>query len=124
MPSNTGNINQTGIASGALATADIFVTLDASDEVVASGDGARAIGVLQTTAADQGDAVTYTTSGFVDVLAQAVVAVGSPVMSDLNGNAIAAATATKFALGIVVGQATAVGVVSRIYLQTSVAVPA
>lgn len=84
--------NRTYIAGEDLSTKQFhFVSMEAGGTVVATGDGAAAIGVLWNAPAD-----TYAASVVVDgsptVYAGGTIAAGGNVASDAAGKAVAAAT--------------------------------
>lgn len=80
-------------AGQALATQFIFVTQATPDgQVDPTTAGARADGVLLTTADAAGKVVTVATEGRVKVLAGGVIQPGAPVASNGSGRAVAATT--------------------------------
>lgn len=85
-------------ASGALESGR-FVKLDGSSQLVYTGAGEQALGVLDEDASRQGQVVGVTVSGPCKVQAAAALAKGARVASDANGRAVAASTASHFVLG-------------------------
>jgi Uncharacterized conserved protein (DUF2190) len=79
-------------AGVALATQFIFVTRAADGQVDPTGVGARADGVLLTTAANVDEAVTVAYDGRVMVKAAGTIARGAAVASNASGLAVAATT--------------------------------
>ena len=69
-----------------------FVSVNASGQVVATGDGAYAVGVLQNDPAAAGRAAEVAIGGIVQVICGGVVTRGGPVASDANGEAVNAAS--------------------------------
>jgi len=69
-----------------------FVSLSADGQVDTTGDGARAIGVLQNKPSAAGRAATVATDGKVRVSCGGSVTSGGLVASDANGQAVDAAS--------------------------------
>lgn len=85
--------NRTMIAGQALATQFIFVVMAADGQVDPVGTaGARADGVLLTTATAAGQAVTVAYDGRVNVLAGGTIARGDQIASTNAGKAATATT--------------------------------
>lgn len=91
--------NRTYIAGSDLSAKQFcFVTMAADGEVDATGDGARATGVLLVPGA-AGEAVTVCYDGRVTVKAGGAVSKGDAIASDAAGEAVEAATAGDIILG-------------------------
>jgi len=69
-----------------------FVSVSSDGQVDPTGDGARAVGVLQNDPDAAGKAATVATAGKSRVSCGGSVTAGGPVASDTNGQAVDAAS--------------------------------
>jgi hypothetical protein len=91
-----------------------FVTVNTSGLLVNTGDGAYAIGVLQDKPAAAGEVGEVAISGVVKVKAGGAITAGNAVASDLNGEAIVAASA-DIRLGVAMQDAAENDVISIVF---------
>ena len=97
-------------AGVALPTQFIFVTMAADGQVDPTGVGARADGVLLTTATAVDEAVAVAYDGRVMVKAGGTIARGGPVSANASGLGVASATTN-----IILGRALEAAVVNQIF---------
>lgn len=94
MTTQANGVDITRLAGADLSSSQYhFVKLDTNGEVVLSGAGEDAIGVLQNKPAD-GQAATVRVGGLSKVVAGAAITAGARVASDASGKAKTAVAAT------------------------------